>query len=263
MNEELLEIAKNAALLAGKILKNGFGTSFTIKSKEGRHNLVTEFDYLSENTIIEFIKKEIPDSVFLAEESGLTQNSKSNQIRWIIDPLDGTVNFAHNIPIFSVSIACEINNSLKVGVVYQPLLDELFIASDGGGAYLNNSKLHVTNTNEFDGSFLVTGFPYKQSMTNNKSAELFINVVQRGIPIRRLGSAALDLAYIAAGRFDGFWEMDLNPWDVAAGVLLIREAGGKVTQYNMDDYSIYDKTILATNGLIHKESSDFLISKFS
>jgi myo-inositol-1(or 4)-monophosphatase len=258
MNKEFLKIAIEASLRAGKILRNGFGTAFKIRSKEGRHNLVTEYDIRSENEIIDFIKKEIPDSVFLAEESGRSALNNESKVRWIIDPLDGTVNFAHNIPIFSISIAAEVNNELVAGVVYHPLLDELFTASKGGGAFLGTNKIKVTKIDEFHSAFLVTGFPYRTGSSNSRSAELFINVVQNGIPIRRLGSAALDLAYVAAGRFDGFWEMELNPWDVAAGVLLIREAGGLVTKYDMSDYTIYDNSILATNGLIHKASSIFL-----
>lgn len=260
MNKELLEIAIEASLKAGKILKNGFGTAFNIKSKEGRHNLVTEFDIKSENEIIEFLNKEVPNSIFHAEESGKSFEKNNDKIKWIIDPLDGTVNFAHNIPIFSVSIAAEINNELVAGVIYQPLLNELFTASKDGGAFLGTKKIRVSDINDFHSAFLVTGFPYRPGLQNNRSAELFIEVVQNGIPIRRLGSAALDLAYVAAGRFDGFWERELNPWDVAAGILLVKEAGGSVSQYNLDNYSIYADSVLATNGLIHQKASEFLTS---
>jgi len=154
MNKEFLKIAIEASLRAGKILRNGFGTAFKIRSKEGRHNLVTEYDIRSENEIIDFIKKEIPDSVFLAEESGRSELNNESKVRWIIDPLDGTVNFAHNIPIFSISIAAEVNNELVAGVVYHPLLDELFTASLGGGAFLGTHKLKVTKINDFLSAFL-------------------------------------------------------------------------------------------------------------
>lgn len=261
MEKELLQIAKNAAINAGKILKEGFGTNFNIRSKEGKHNLVTEYDLRSENTIIEFLKKEVPESVFLAEESGKSADYDTNAIKWIIDPLDGTVNFAHNIPIFCVSIAAEINNQIYLGVIYHPLLDELFYALKGHGAYMNNKVMSVSTVDKFEDAFLVTGFPYRPGKSNYRSAELFVDVVQRGIPIRRLGSAALDLAYVADGRFDGFWELELNPWDVAAGYLLIQEAGGLVTDYALNPYSIYSKSILATNGLIHNSSSQFLNKK--
>ncbi|OGU56899.1 MAG: hypothetical protein A2X64_02600 [Ignavibacteria bacterium GWF2_33_9] len=261
MYKEILRVAQDAAIKAGELLKIGYGTAFTINSKEGLHNLVTEYDIKSENIIIETLKAAFPDSTFLAEESGELHSGNSGNIKWIVDPLDGTVNFAHNIPIFSVSIAAEIANEIVVGVIYQPLLNELFTATKDGGAYLNRTKIQVTDIQDLKSAFLVTGFPYKATSKNSRSAELFINVVQQGIPIRRLGSAALDLAYVAAGRFDGFWELELNPWDVAAGVLLIREAGGNVTQYDMSKYSVYDKSILATNGLIHQAASDFLSKK--
>lgn len=261
MEKELLQIAKNAAINAGKILKEGFGTNFNIRSKEGKHNLVTEYDLRSENSIIEFLKKEVPDSVFLAEESGKSVDYDNNAIKWIIDPLDGTVNYAHNIPMFCVSIAAEINNQIYLGVIYHPLLEELFFALKGHGAYLNNKVMSVSTIDKFEDAFLVTGFPYRPGKSNFRSAELFVDVVQRGIPIRRLGSAALDLAYVADGRFDGFWELELNPWDVAAGYLLVQEAGGLVTDYELNPYSIYSKSILATNGLIHHSSSKFLNKK--
>ncbi len=258
MEKELLQIAKIAAINAGKILKEGFGTNFNIRSKEGKHNLVTEYDLKSENSIIEFLKKEVPNSVFLAEESGKSVDYDRNAIKWIIDPLDGTVNYAHNIPIFCVSIAAEINNQIYIGVIYHPLLDELFYAIKGHGAYLNEIPITVSTVDKFENAFLVTGFPYRPGKSNYRSAQLFVDVVQRGIPIRRLGSAALDLAYVASGRFDGFWELELNPWDVAAGYLLVQEAGGLVTDYGLNAYSIYSKSILATNGLIHNSSSEFL-----
>lgn len=258
MEKELLTIAKNAAKIAGNILVEGFGTNYNIRSKEGRHNLVTEYDLRSENAIIEFLSKEVPNSVFLAEESGKSQQFDSDAIKWIVDPLDGTVNFAHNIPIFSISIAAEINQQIYVGVVYHPILDEMFYALKGHGAYLNDKIISVSTIDNFENAFLVTGFPYRPGESNYRSAELFIEVVQKGIPIRRLGSAAIDLAYVAAGRFDGFWEMELNPWDVAAGYLLVTEAGGMVTDYHLNPYSIYSNSILATNGLIHQSASNFL-----
>jgi myo-inositol-1(or 4)-monophosphatase len=258
MNNDLLKTAIEASKRAGEILKQGFGTKFSIKNKEGRHNLVTEFDYKSEQTIIEFISKEVPNSIFEAEESGNTCSINKDAIKWIIDPLDGTVNFAHNIPIFSVSIAALVGEELAIGVVYHPLLNELFTAERGKGSFLNGDKLQVSNTTKLDDSILVTGFPYKIGSSLYNGAQLFIDVVHKGIPIRRLGSAALDLAYVAAGRFDGFWEEELNPWDVAAGVLLVREAGGLVTKYDLSEFSIYSKSILATNGIIHQESSNFL-----
>ena len=260
MIEELTKIAVEAALKSGEILKKGFGTSFDIFSKKGKNNLVTEFDKLSEKTIIEYIHSVFPDHVFLAEESGKTGELLNNKIRWIIDPLDGTVNFAHGLPIFSISIAAELNHEIISGVVYHPLLDELFVAEKGKGAYLNDKQLKVSNNSDLDSSMLVTGFPYNVNQNPCGCIDHFVNIIKRGIPVRRLGSAALDLAYVAAGRFDGFWEINLNPWDVAAGILLVQEAGGKVSQYSGDAYWIDNDSILATNGRIHNSISKILSS---
>ena len=260
MFSKITEIAVKCALEAGKMLREGFGTSFKISSKEGRNNLVTEYDNRSEELIINTIKSEIPEYEhrFLAEESGLTGNSDKNSIIWIIDPLDGTVNFAHSIPIFSVSIAAEINKEILSGVIYHPLLDELFIAEKNKGAYLNYQRIYVSKTNDFKTSILVTGFPYNVDHNPCNCIDHFIKMIQNGIPIRRLGSAALDLAYVAAGRFDGFWEVELHPWDVAAGILLVNEAGGKVTKYDKSEYKLCDNTLLATNGLIHDDIAKIL-----
>ncbi len=254
-------VAKEAALIAGKILSDGFGSSFEITNKEGKNNLVTEYDYLAEKAIIDYIKNSFPDHQFLAEESGDT--GITGNYLWVIDPLDGTVNFAHSVPIFSVSIACLYDGELITGVVYQPMQNELFIAEKGKGAYLNDRKISISNTNDFFSSYLVTGFPYNISENPDNCLKHFVDIIQNGIPVRRLGSAALDLAYVAAGRFDAFWEISLNPWDVAAGMLLVQEAGGKVTQYDKTKYTIWDKSLIASNGIIHNEISDILTNKKS
>lgn len=258
MLEKLTKVAVEAALKSGEILRKGFGTSFEINSKEGKNNLVTDYDKMSEKTIIEYINSIFPDHVFLAEESGKTGELLNDKIRWIIDPLDGTVNFAHSLPIFSISIAAELNREIISGVVYHPLLNELFVAQKGGGAFLNNKRLNVSSNGDIDSSMLVTGFPYNVNQNPCGCIDHFVNIIKRGIPVRRLGSAALDLAYVAAGRFDGFWEINLNPWDVAAGILLVQEAGGKVSQYNGEVYWIDNDSILATNGMIHTEISSIL-----
>jgi myo-inositol-1(or 4)-monophosphatase len=259
MNNELLQCAVQAALKSGKILKEGFGTHFKISNKEGRNNLVTEYDHLSEKTIIEHINQNYPDHTFLAEESGETGLDKPGVVRWIVDPLDGTVNFAHSLPIFSISIAAELDGEILCGVVYHPMLDELFTAAKGKGAFLNGNPIQVSTTEYLYSSFLVTGFPYNVDKNPSNCVDTFVSIIKSGIPVRRLGSAALDLAYVAAGRFDGFWEINLNPWDVAAGILLVREAGGLVTQYNKAPYNLMDKSILATNGRVHDESSQTLL----
>ncbi len=208
---------------------------------------------MSEKIIIDNIRSTFPEHNFLAEESGYTESGLQGSIRWIIDPLDGTVNFAHGLPIFSISIAAEQAGEVICGVVYHPMLDELFVAAKGQGATLNGSPVSVSGTAGLDSSFLITGFPYNVGDNPCHCIDLFVDIIKRGIPVRRLGSAALDLAYIAAGRFDGFWEIGLNPWDVAAGILLIREAGGTVTQFNGQQHELVSETMLATNGKIHHE----------
>lgn len=260
--QQLLSVAIEAAHKAGNILKNGFGSSFAISSKEGRHNLVTEYDTAAEQAIMSHIQEVYSNHNFLAEESGATGLQQRDTIQWIIDPLDGTVNFAHNIPIFSVSIAAALNGQLLCGVIYQPLLGELFTASRGDGAYLNNTKLRVSATANLIDAILVTGFPYNIHENPRNAIGHFARIIGKGIPVRRLGSAALDLAYVAAGRFDGFWEVQLNPWDVAAGQLLVEEAGGKITHYDNSPYSMDTPTILATNGSnLHNELSALLCAE--
>lgn len=258
MLEQLKEVAVESALKAGDLLRRGFGTNYSISSKDGKNNLVTEYDNKSEELIIQTIKSKFPDHSFLAEESGFSGINDSNKIRWIIDPLDGTVNFAHSLPIFCISIAAELNNDLLCAVIYQPMTNELFVATKNHGATLNNNPIHVSNTANLDTSFLVTGFPYNVNTNPCNCIDNFVSIIQKGIPVRRLGSAAMDLAYTAAGIFDGFWEINLHPWDVAAGILLVQEAGGKVTQYDNNKYSIGANSLIASNGVLHNQIVDVL-----
>ncbi|MFN8359410.1 MAG: inositol monophosphatase family protein [Candidatus Kapaibacterium sp.] len=256
---DLTLLAIYAAQTAGNVLRTGFGSAFTISSKSERHDLVTDYDYRSEQAIISTIKATYPHHRFLAEESGATQDSSDeSSVRWIIDPLDGTVNFAHTVPVFSVSIAAEVDGELFCGVIYQPMLDELFIAEKGKGAWLNGQQINVSATSKLSDSFLVTGFPYIVAENPSNCIDHFSRFLQLGIPIRRLGSAALDLAYTAAGRFDAFWEVSLSPWDVAAGILLVREAGGKVRDYSGEEYVMGNGPIIASNGLFDQEIVDVL-----
>jgi len=245
-------IAIEAALQAGDILKKGFGTHFSISTKSEKHDLVTDYDKLSEKNIIQFIRENVPSSHFLAEESGL-HGDKHAEILWIIDPLDGTVNFAHQIPVFAISIAAQKEGQIICGVIYQPMTQELFVAEKGLGAYANGKRIHVTETNNLTDAFLSSGFPYNLIDNPLHCIERFSDVLRLGIPIRRLGAAAIDLAYTAAGRFDGFFEIGLSPWDCAAGTLLVEEAGGKVSHWKEKHFDLFAKLpILATNGLIHK-----------
>lgn len=219
-----VELAKEA----GAILRKGFGSSYTISAKDGMHDLVTEYDQKVEAFLKEKIALVFPDHAILAEESS-KESFFTDQPCWILDPLDGTVNFAHNIPFFSVSIALAINQIVQVGVVYNVFLDEAFVATRGKGAYLNGKKIEVSHTSQLKDSILATGFPYDLIYNPNHCIEHFIQILQLGIPIRRMGSAAIDLCYVAAGRFDGFWETSLKPWDFCAGMLIVEEAKGLIS----------------------------------
>jgi myo-inositol-1(or 4)-monophosphatase len=253
--------AIHAALAAGDLLRRGFGTDFEIDSKEGKQNYVTQFDKAAEHCIISHLSHVFPEHAFLAEESGGVE-SFGSQIVWIIDPLDGTVNFARGIPHFSVSIAAAFQGQVISGVVYQPMLHELFVAEHNQGAFLNGKRLQVSHRKSLDESFAATGFPYNIDQNPLQAIDRFAELVHRGIPIRRFGSAALDLAYLAAGRFDMYWEVGLHPWDMAAGKLLVEEAGGIVTYWDGQFRPLlgYDN-ILATNRHLHKEMVSHLNKK--
>lgn len=249
----MINIAIEAAKTAGKILKQNVGKVREIQLKEGESkNLVTEIDKRSEECILTLLRRHYPNHEFLAEESGM-QKGGSPEYRWVIDPLDGTTNFTHGFPVFCVSIALEHNGEIILGVIYDPNFDELFTAEKGKGAYLNGKRMHVSRHSALKQSLLVTGFPYNIVDNPNKAIERFIHFLMNAQAVRRMGSAAIDLAYVAAGRYEGFWEVDLNPWDMAAGVLLVTEAGGTVSSFSGDKFSIYTKEILASNGLVHSE----------
>lgn len=245
----LKEILQNAALDAGKLMKERFNSGFRIDNKEGLNNLVTEVDHASESLIMEIIQKEFPKHFILSEETG--EVKMDSAYKWIIDPIDGTVNYANGIPICCVSIGVEYEGSMVLGVVYNPFLDEYFFAEKGKGATLNGKKLCVSDKNNVWESCLATGFPYSYLDTPNSPLDVFGRLISRGVPVRRLGSAAIDLCWVAAGRFDGFYEHKLNAWDSAAGYLMVEEAGGKVTDFEGRPYSPYQPHIVATNGKIH------------
>ncbi|MFI5333537.1 MAG: inositol monophosphatase family protein [Chlamydiales bacterium] len=254
-------VAIQAALRAGELLKKGFYSSYEIFSKPGKQNLVTEFDKSAEKCIISCIREHFPDHNFLAEESGMDRSSAS-PIMWIIDPLDGTVNFAHQIPLFSVSIAACEGQKVLCGVVYQPMTGELFVAEKGKGAYLNGTRLKVSSSIDMEMGIFATGFPYNVDENPQYCIDVFAEMTRMGLPIRRLGSAAIDLAYVAAGRFDAYWEVILQPWDMAAGILLVEEAGGKVTDYQDKRHDILQHgSMLASNGLVHEQLRKILIKK--
>jgi myo-inositol-1(or 4)-monophosphatase len=245
------KVLMEATLEAGKILQHYFQGTFTINNKEGINNLVTEVDIKAENKIIEIIKSNFPDHAIIGEESG--DNMQQSEYQWIIDPLDGTVNYAHGIPICGVSIALKKNNDVLIGAVYNPMMNELFFAEKGQGATLNGVPIAVSRKSDFRKACLVTGFPYKWPKTPEHPIKVFERFILEGLPVRRLGSAAIDLCWVACGRFDGFWEYNLSAWDVAAGYLIVEEAGGRITNFKGDHYDVFSKQTLATNGLIHEE----------
>jgi len=254
----LAEAAMQAALKAGKILRDGFGTQFTATTKESLHDLVTEFDRSAEDAIINYLKERFPTHAFLAEESGRS-NDNNAPICWIIDPLDGTLNFARHLPMFCISIAAKIEDEIEVGVIYAPLLDELFFAQRGQGAYLNGKRLSVSPVKKLKEAVLATGFPMGAQGIRDHSVEQLTRFLENANPIRLLGSAALSLAYIAAGRFDIYWGSNLKPWDVAAGNLLIDEAGGKVTHFDGSWHNLFHiSNTLATNALLHEQALNIL-----
>lgn len=234
-----------------KELKRFFNGSFTITNKEGINNPVTEADHAAEKAIFEVIKADYPNHYILSEEAG--EIKMDSDYKWIIDPIDGTINFANGIPICCVSIGLEHEGKIVMGAVYNPLMDEFYFAQKGFGASLNDKKISVTKKDKVVNSCLVTGFPYTYLDAPNGPLQVFEKLIRKGVPVRRLGSAALDLCWLAAGRFDGFYEHKLNPWDSAAGFLIVEEAGGKVSDFNGDPYSVYQPHLLATNGLIHDE----------
>lgn len=249
-DKDFKKIAIQSVLKGGDILQGYRGEVKKIDYK-GVVNLVTEADRLSENAIIKIIQKNFPEHNILTEES--KGYEKDSDYKWIIDPLDGTTNYAHGFPVYCISIALEKEGEILLGVVYNPVLKELFVAEKNKGAFLNGKGIYVSKQRELSRSLLATGFPYdiRESQINN--LDHFKNLALTSQAIRRAGSAALDLCYLAKGIFDGFWELKLSPWDTAAGILMVKEAGGKVTNFSGEKFSIYAKDILATNGKIHNQ----------
>ncbi len=218
---------------------------------KGEVDLVTQFDRRAQDLIIKELRKKFPEYGILGEEN-ISHNADA-PIKWIVDPLDGTTNFAHGLPIWAISIALEKDGAIVLGVVYDPTRSELFSAVKGNGAFLNKKRIRVSNVKKLNHALLITGFPYDIRRTKNNNLNHFSNFAVRTQAVRRLGSAALDLCYTACGRFDGYWELKLSPWDQAAGSLILEEAGGKVTDFKGKKFSIYGDEVLGTNGLIHRQ----------
>jgi myo-inositol-1(or 4)-monophosphatase len=251
----MLNFAINVAKDAGRLLRDRVGTRIDIDHK-GSINLVTDVDLASERLIREAISTHYPKHEILAEEGGLSESG--SEYRWIVDPLDGTTNYAHGYPVFCVSIALEYRGEVILGVVYDPMRDELFAAERGGGATLNNRPIRVSQTSDLLQGLVSTGFPYDIKTSTLTNLDHWANFAMNAQALRRDGAAALDLCYVASGRFDGFWELNLSPWDTAAGVLVVTEAGGKVTNFSGEPFSNYKPEVVASNGLIHARMLEVL-----
>ena len=254
MNESM-DFAQNLARKAGCLLAEKFTQHNPVYYKE-TVDRVTEADKMSEELILAEISRRYPDHGILSEESA-AKNEQANT-RWIIDPLDGTTNYAHGFPFFCVSIALEKEGVVMLGVVYDPIRDDLFSAGRGSGAYLNGKKLNVSSVNDLSHSLLATGFPYDIRVSPDNNLNFFNVMVKKAQAIRRPGAAALDLAYLAAGRFDGFWELKLKPWDTAAGCLLVTEAGGVVCDITGGEWNLYSPGLVASNGLIQGQMMEVI-----
>lgn len=250
----LLSCAVDAANAAGNHILEALNQPRMVAHK-GRTDLVTETDTLSERTIIQHIRDAFPSHSILAEESG--QHDSKSDFLWVIDPLDGTTNFVHGYPSFGVSIACLQNNDPIVGAVLELPSNHLYSAMKGKGAFRNDEPIHVSNTVDLSQSLLVTGFGYEHGEPWHANMDLFKAFTDFTQGVRRLGAASIDLCHVAGGLVDGFWEFDLHPWDTAAGILMVEEAGGVVTKMDGNDFSIHDKQILASNGLIHEAMLHF------
>lgn len=238
------------ALKAGEILRSYFGNLSIVRQKSTYWDLVTEADLASEAYIIKSIKDEFPHHTILSEEAGLIQDEESTY-QWFIDPLDGTTNFTHQYPMFSISMGLVVNQVPTIGIVYNPISNELFVASRGKGATLNGKPIKVSAVDQLEKSLLGTGFAYDRKETSENNYAEFCHITNMSQGVRRGGSAALDLAFVAAGRLDGYWERGLKPWDIAAGILLVQEAGGKCTSYEGSALDLVSGRILATNGIVH------------
>ncbi len=252
MIDKILEISKEA----GEIVREGFGKRFAIEFKGTKSNIVTEIDKKSEAAIIEFIEKEFPGHAILAEESG--EHKSDSEYTWVIDPIDGTTNFAHGLPIFSVSIGVTKGDEIVAGAIYDVMRDVMYSTEKGAGAFRNGEKINVNDRNDLKESLIVTGFPYNTDKESERNKRHFLSMLDECRGVRRLGSAAIDLCFVAEGIFDGFWESRLHPWDVCAGYLLIEEAGGRISNYANEDITIFSTETLASNGKIHAQMSELL-----
>jgi myo-inositol-1(or 4)-monophosphatase len=243
-------VAAEAAVRAGAIQLEHYGRDVKVE-KKGEIDLVTEVDRACEAAILDILRARFPEHDIVTEETDLTRTG--SRFLWVIDPLDGTTNFAHGYPMFSASIALAVDGEIMAGAVFDPMRDELFTAERGAGAHLNGRRLRVTSEDRLLQSLVITGFPYDLHERLAERLRPFVRVMARARAVRRAGSAAIDLSYVAAGRADGFWEAVLKPWDMGAGRLMVEEAGGRVTRFDGTAVSLGPDEIIATNGAIHDE----------
>jgi myo-inositol-1(or 4)-monophosphatase len=255
--EKFKKVAIEAALKAGAYIEKHVGRIRGVRYK-GEINIVTHVDKKAEDIVVGTIRKSFPRHSFLAEEKAYEK--RDPDFTWIIDPLDGTTNFLHAFPFFCVSVAVAYRGDILAGVVYDPMRKELFHARKGKGAFLNKKRIGVSGIRSVKKALLATGFAYDMRRKRKNNIANFVKFLKHSQAVRRAGSAALDLCYVASGRFDGFWEFYLNPWDTAAGLLMVRESGGRATRVNGAEYSIYDKEIVASNSKIHPQMVKMLIN---
>jgi len=262
LNSPQINIITKACMKASRPLIRDFGEIENLQvSSKGPGDFVTSADKRTEKIIIEELQKAHPDYGIITEESGIINKANTNN-RWIIDPIDGTTNFLNGIPQFAISIGYEEENEIKCGVIFDPIKNEMFCAEKGNGAYLNNSRIRVSNKKKLKDALLVTGGPRQSSKIKEEIFSEFIKVSNNVLsPVRKFGSAALDVAYVACGRFDGYWQRELNYWDIAAGIIILKEAGGLVNFFEKDNEAPLKRNILASNSNIHDELSNLILKK--
>ncbi len=262
LNSPQINIITKACMKASRSLIRDFGEIENLQvSSKGPGDFVTSADKRTEKIIIEELQKAHPDYGIITEESGIINKTNTNN-RWIIDPIDGTTNFLNGIPQFAISIGYEEENEIKCGVIFDPIKNEMFCAEKGNGAYLNNSRIRVSNKKKLKDALLVTGGPRQSSKIKEEIFSEFIKVSNNVLsPVRKFGSAALDVAYVACGRFDGYWQRELSYWDIAAGIIILKEAGGLVNFFEKDNEAPLKRNILASNSNIHDELSNLILKK--
>ena len=261
LNSSHINLITKACMKASKPLIRDFGEIENLQvSSKAPGDFVSSADKRTEKILIDEFQKAYPEHGIITEETGIINKSNKNN-RWIIDPIDGTMNFLNGVPQFAISIGYEENQEIKCGVIFNPITNEMFIAEKGSGAFLNNSRIRVSNKKNLQDSLLVTGGPKQSSKIKDKIFSEYISVSKKVSNVRKFGSASLDLAYVASGRFDGYWQRELNYWDVAAGIIIVKEAGGFVDFFEENNNSDLKRNIIATNSIIHNELRELIVKK--